>query len=112
MGYLTQTISTVSPNGDDAIVLTPNDRRSVFYTPALGNNSTYDLVIESTHCEIGDQVVLILTNVPTESFILNVPENVIYTFCGHTDSDFTISGVWVIDLYYNGSHFVNTLDLG
>jgi len=109
---LTQTITTVTPV-EGLVTLTPNDRRNIY--KLLDQAGEITLNIDDTNAEVGDQVVIIITRSAGEDVELNLifGENIVLTICGHDNDSYELrSPTYVIDLYYDGSHFVNTLDLG
>lgn len=90
---------------------------SVITIPPLGSTTapvTYNLTVDSTNSEIGDQVIILFDTFGDQTITVNLPANVYYTWLGNTlgATSFTITAgqPYNLPLLWQGTKFINTFE--
>jgi len=95
----------------------PIGHYSVITIPPLGSTTapvTYNLTVDSTNSEIGDQVIILFDTFGDQTITVNLPANVNYTWMGNTlgATSFTITAgqPYNLPLLWQGTKFINTFE--
>lgn len=125
LALLTYTRTEVTANEDGDINIAPADRRNVYYfTSESGSNFT--LVVDTTNCQFGDELIFVFKKGSDTDIAMNFPEEkFLLTYCGSPATVLTLVGEdggegsnevgydsWTLNFFFDGTLFLNTFDLG